>query len=369
MAVSPIFVGGSDLLSVRKEDIQRTINMYPVVSESGSGKSQTYLQAIPGLGNGKTLINGQSDPSEFSAPIPPTHDCITGPAWSPATITTGTAWTAVASGLGLFVAGGQRISDGNPMVSLSSDGGVTWGAQIALTALGGFGIDGKLAFGNGKFAALVASNAGLYSSNGTSWATFTTPYVATKTGLAFGNGVFIGVDSTNHLIRTSDPSAWASIAMPSTNNWVCPCFGGGVWVVLSTGGVSARSTDNGLSWVAGPAIPSLSLTAAAFIGGVFVAVASDGTIIRSADLGLSWATVTFTGGGAWSALIARQGLFLAIDNTGGAILKSRDGLTWTTAAPVSVPPTSLTRWFAEGSDFGQYAAVAGAGGFAAYGIC
>lgn len=352
-------MGGSYELARKKADVQRTINMCPTPVESGAGKAVIFLQSIPGL----------TQFSDAPAPPPPPHVCIEGPEWAPATINTGTSWTAVASGLGLFVAGGQRISDGNPMVAVSSNGGVTWGSAVAQTPLGGFGIDGKLVFGNGRFVALIASNTGLYSLDGASWGTFSTPYVATKTGLAFGNGVFIGVDSTNHLIRASDPIAWASISLPSTNSWVCPCYGDSIWIVLSSSGVTARSIDNGLTWVAGPSITSLSLTDVAFINGVFVAVASDGTIIRSADLGLSWTTVTVTGGGAWSALIARQGSFLAIDNTGGAVLVSQDGLTWTIAPPVSVPPTSLTRWFADGDDLGQYAAVTGTGGFAAYGVC
>lgn len=301
------------------------------------------------------------------APLGP-HICLAGPNWSPATIDTGISWTAITSGLGLFVAGGTRSSDGNPMVALSTDGGVTWGSAAAQTPFSGFGIDGKLAYGNGYFAALIASNAGLYSLDGITWASFSTPYVASKTGLTFDNGIFIGVDSTNHLIRGVDPLSWGSISLPSTDHWACPCFGGGVWILLSTSGVSARSTDNGLTWVAGPAILSLPMTGVGFISGIFVAVASDGTIICSTDLGLSWTTVTVSGGGSWSALIARQGSFLAIDNTGAAVLVSQDGLTWTIAPAVSAP-LSGNRWFAAGDGLGEYAAVAASGGFAAYGVC
>lgn len=42
-------VGPSYNLSVRKADVQRTINLFPVLIESQTGKSPAYLKSIPGL--------------------------------------------------------------------------------------------------------------------------------------------------------------------------------------------------------------------------------------------------------------------------------------------------------------------------------
>lgn len=42
------FVGGSYTLDVRKADVQRTVNMFPVASENAGSAEPTYLQSIPG---------------------------------------------------------------------------------------------------------------------------------------------------------------------------------------------------------------------------------------------------------------------------------------------------------------------------------
>ncbi len=43
------FVGGSNELRRKKADTQRTVNMFPSLIESGSGKSDKFLKSIPGL--------------------------------------------------------------------------------------------------------------------------------------------------------------------------------------------------------------------------------------------------------------------------------------------------------------------------------
>lgn len=43
------FVGPSYQLANRRADVQRTVNMYPVRVESGTGKSGVYLKSVPGL--------------------------------------------------------------------------------------------------------------------------------------------------------------------------------------------------------------------------------------------------------------------------------------------------------------------------------
>lgn len=43
------FVGPSYRLNARKADVQRSVNLVPVVSETPGGKSNLYLESIPGL--------------------------------------------------------------------------------------------------------------------------------------------------------------------------------------------------------------------------------------------------------------------------------------------------------------------------------
>ena len=43
------FVGPSYRLQVRKADVQRSVNLMPVVSDSPGAKANVYLESIPGL--------------------------------------------------------------------------------------------------------------------------------------------------------------------------------------------------------------------------------------------------------------------------------------------------------------------------------
>lgn len=43
------FIGGSYTLGVRKADVQRSVNCYPVATENPGGAVAEYLQSIPGL--------------------------------------------------------------------------------------------------------------------------------------------------------------------------------------------------------------------------------------------------------------------------------------------------------------------------------
>lgn len=43
------FVGGSYLLNARKADVQRAVNLLPVVNEVAGGKSIAYLDSVAGL--------------------------------------------------------------------------------------------------------------------------------------------------------------------------------------------------------------------------------------------------------------------------------------------------------------------------------
>lgn len=43
-------VGPSYHLNVRKADVQRVVNLFPVVNEVAGGKSVAYLDSVPGVG-------------------------------------------------------------------------------------------------------------------------------------------------------------------------------------------------------------------------------------------------------------------------------------------------------------------------------
>lgn len=43
------FVGGSYNINTRKADVQRAVNLFPVMNEVAGGKSIAYLDSVPGL--------------------------------------------------------------------------------------------------------------------------------------------------------------------------------------------------------------------------------------------------------------------------------------------------------------------------------
>jgi hypothetical protein len=64
------FVGPSYHLNTRKADVQRTVNLFPVMNEVAGGKTGSYLQSVPGL------VEFSGPPSIYytSWPYPPIVD-------------------------------------------------------------------------------------------------------------------------------------------------------------------------------------------------------------------------------------------------------------------------------------------------------
>ena len=51
------FIGPSYTLNARKADVQRTVNLFPVVREVAGTKSIAYLDSVPGLSVFSPYIN------------------------------------------------------------------------------------------------------------------------------------------------------------------------------------------------------------------------------------------------------------------------------------------------------------------------
>ena len=49
-------VGPSYTLNTRKADVQRAVNLFPVINETKSGKSVAYLDSVPGMNEFSTGI-------------------------------------------------------------------------------------------------------------------------------------------------------------------------------------------------------------------------------------------------------------------------------------------------------------------------
>lgn len=159
----------------------------------------------------------------------------------------------------------------------------------------------------------------------------------------------------------------STVAFPSSTQWYCAAYGNGIWVAGSyTLGVTARSTDNAITWSAGGTIAAgaarglaygaglffaasgstahasspdgvtwtarttpISVSGVAFGGGIFAAVGTNNAV--SSTDGITWTTRTIPAG-AWDTIIYGGGMFVAIDRVGGVgasgVVTSTNGIDW-----------------------------------------
>lgn len=108
----------------------------------------------------------------------------------------------------------------------------------------------------------------------------------------------------------------------------------GLWIAAGSAGVSARSTDDGLTWSLGPVLfEGQDVNRLATDGdGIWIALGNAGRLARSADEGLTWDPVTWSAEDDLPWLNGAgfgNGVFL-VTGAGGRLLRSTDlGLTWT----------------------------------------
>jgi hypothetical protein len=238
---------------------------------------------------------------------------------------------SVAFGNGVFVAIATGLSVGTQAVQTSPDG-INW-TQRTCIAASGTGWT-SVCYGGGLFVAvaLTTSTTGAIqtSPDGINW-TQRTSNAAGGTGwtsVTYGSGVYVAValtTATSGAVQTStDGITWTprtSTASAGTG-WKSVVYGGGLFVAVggstATAGAIQTSPD-GQTWTArtstaaaGPGWESVS-----YGNGVFVAVslttATAGAVQTSID-GINWVSRTSVAGGStgWYAITFGGGTFVAI---------------------------------------------------------
>lgn len=359
------FVGESDLLSARKADAQRTINMYPVNTESGSGKSAVYLQAIPGLGNGKTLVTGQADPSSFSPALPIPHNCPNGPVWTPDTMPN-LNYQSAAYGNGVFVAGGVTVGAAKNS-SVSTDG-ATWRLSTSQVPL--VNQVSRILFGNNIFFANDISGASFASStDGDTWISLgALGGVVITGGMAFGNGLFVVTDnSTNRVLATNGSGGAFTIhALPGGFIGRAIVWTGTVWLVSETGSAAPRvySSPDLVTWtlVAPQASNTFGTSMMSFGGGVVLAAsgAASAFIMYSIDNGVTWTNTALATSGVVHSIHYQQGAFILLQSNNVSV--STNGIAWALTASQIALSTPGSQWVYISDGAGHYSAVNAIGG-------
>jgi hypothetical protein len=161
-----------------------------------------------------------------------------------------------------------------------------------------------------------------------------------------GNTNFIGIGSTANLVGTffiaTGPGTGTGTATPVANHLVA---------ISSSTTVNSYSTDGGVTWVSGGALPGgISGTAISMAYGIsnsngrWVVIGSGGATAFSNNGGISWSAGGNLPAGTWTSVAYGQGRWIAISTGGTATAFSTNGgASWTAggALPASSTWTSI----------------------------
>ena len=181
-----------------------------------------------------------------------------------------------------------------------------------------------------------------------------TMFVATGVGTGSGTAtpyayhlVAVSSSTTVNSYSTDGGITWtAGGALPASGSWSSVTYGNGRWVaVMSGSNDSAYSTDGGITWTAGGALPaSTTWTSVAYGSGVWVAVASGGVqAASSTDGGVTWTNRTLPTSQNWISVAYGNGRFVAVANTAGTdAAYSLNGTSWTASTITSATYTNIS---------------------------
>lgn len=279
--------------------------------------------------------------------------------------------------LGLFAVGGTYGH-----ISTSPDG-VSWTGRPT----GGSGTVYSIAWGAGKFVALVSETFCRTSLDGVSWSSSGVVFATTgmysvawssNLNKFFAAGLFGYVYSSsdgttwsisrsggdtlnsvacsdsrivavgaNGVVQTSaDGSAWTTLYPTSvTLNGVT--WTGSLFVAVGAGGSVLYSSD-GLSWTC---LDANGASAVTFFGtaNLFVKIGAKGTIRTSAD-GSLWVSRVSNTTNDLNSMVRQAGLLVVVGNS-GTILTSINGVTWTSRTSGTTSNLMQVKWIPELEEF------------------
>ena len=274
------------------------------------------------------------------------------------------------------VAGGTNYERLDTLtIAGTSLGGASTANDITLTitavnattgAVLAFEFTGTAAGGN--FAAVSSGSRNVNTSgNGTTWSANTLALPSTSNWVALASGALTTVETAGtfvngraYVITSLGNTVYTSIGAAANlvgTYFVATGAGSGTGTatpiashlvaVSSSTTVNAYSTDGGVTWTAGGALPAgmSGVTVDVAYGkyntnGRWIAIASDGNTAYSINGGVSWVAGGSLGAGTWSGIAYGQGVWIAIVSGGTTTKYSTDGgATWTAGGAL---PTSST---------------------------
>jgi hypothetical protein len=177
---------------------------------------------------------------------------------------------------------------------------------------------------------------------------------------ALGNTVFTSIGASANIVGTYFVATGAG-----TGTGTATPIASHVVAISSSTTVNAYSTNGGVTWTAGGALPGgMSGTAVAVAYGTYqgngrwIALGSSGTSAFSTNSGISWTTGGSVGSGTFTSIAYGQGVFVAITTGATTTRISTDGgQTWTAGGAL---PASST-WISVAYGANKFVAVSSDG--------
>ncbi len=254
----------------------------------------------------------------------------------------------IAYGNGIFVA---MVYSGLAPVGyylVTSPDGITWSMGVNPFGTNGFN---KIYFVNGVFIVLKTNRGNAwsatlggmsYSTDCQSWTNVPTlPYLTAVTGwaeVAVINNTYVVTAGTstgsNQSARSTDNGVnyVAGGVLPTASNWTAASAGNingtDTCIAYGTTTSAAKTVDGGVTWTSFPK-PSSPILAHCFDGTKFIGLGLSSTLLLYTSNATSWTSGTLPLYAQWRSMAFGGGYYVAVASDTGSYLVSTDGINWT----------------------------------------
>jgi hypothetical protein len=342
----------------------------------------------------RTLASAQTYTDAIYAPTVRIYSPISGTSSGPGT---GATFTVVRKGIKyrsvVIIATGTNYSrlDTITLLGASLGGTSTNNITITITAVSTTGAINDFEFvgvgSGGNFVAVSSGSRDVnYSANGTSWTSAATALPSTSNWVQMANGKLTVIESAGgfivgrgYIITALGTTPFTSIGAAAnlvgvyfvatgvgTGSGTATPVANHLVAVSSSTTVNAYSTDGGVTWASGGALPvgMSGVTVGVAYGfstatsGRWVAISSTGNSCYSLNGGVNWVAGDTLPAGTYSCIAYGQGRWVALTTGGSATAFSTDGgVTWITG--FSLPASST--WISIAYGANKFVAVSSSG--------
>jgi hypothetical protein len=233
------------------------------------------------------------------------------------------------------------VRSGSNAGAYSTDGS-SWSASILPASVNW----SSVVFGNGIYMAVANGSAtAAISSDGITWTSITLPGALAWTSVAYGSGKFVVVASGSNTVIWSvdNGTTWTSTTLPSSGAWIKVVSGANDFFALRSGSNQAAYSSDGTVWAVRNLPITAAWTSATYASGIstYVFAATGNSLIYTVDSGANFTTVTLPVSANWSKILFGYQKFVLVAADSANLLTSKDGITWTARSYTQTTNTAL----------------------------